>query len=417
MVDALRQLDPMTLNALLGGLCLALGLVGGVLWMRRRAGQRERTLNEALLGALERALRGEAKEAFDLLSREAARADASPALYFALAAALRRLEMNERSAMIHRGLLARSGLKRAERIRAQLGLAADYLHLGRASLAESLLRELPRSVRRHPSLLAVRKQAALQAGDWKEAIESTSLLLRAKHGKSSELAEIYARMGQEALESADERGAAKSFRRALRQDAENLRARYGLAELLLRQNKGTQARKQFLAMLSHHPALVPVLLPRIRASLDLNQARERERYVKLLENLGSVEQAAVWVGLEQAEILFAAGKLEPTRELLERLEREHPQVFEVRESLINFLIETHADEDLLKYCSTLLAFASRGIQRFRCRSCGYTAATSFLDCPVCHRFAQLEYQTVLSKAHEHTPIAVSSAPEPFQAEQ
>ena len=373
----------------------ASALVGGGLFVgatvaawasRGFARKLERRRNDKLLGALERALRGEPREAFDLLRREAEKPDASPALYFALAAALRRLDMTERSAMVHRGLLARAQLSRADRIRAELGLAADYLQLGRASLAEQILRKLPRVVRRHPRLLSVRRKTALEAGDWKEAIESTSLMVREGSEDQSEMAEIHARMGQQALESGDLKAAAKSFRRALRRDEHNARARFGMAELHAREEKPAQARKHLLLLLDANKGLAPLLLPRIRKTLALESGRERERFVKLLEQLSGEPTAELWVGLEEAEILFAAGKPEAAKSKLQELLERHPKVFELREAYLNFLIESHDDAEALREVGRLLEFAAELLPRFRCSHCGHAAARGFLDCPSCGRF-------------------------------
>ena len=377
---------------------LGLGLVGGMAvatwWHRRRP---KDPLNEELLNALERALRGEATEAFNLLEREAKRAAASPAHYFALAAALRRLGMTERSLALHRGILARGKLSRAEKIRAQLGLAVDYLQLGRAEVAAELIRGLPRKVRRHPKLLAVRKKTALEAHNWKEALESASLMVRGGARGKGELAEVYARQGMEELEQGEMRAAMRAFKRALRRDDRNPRARFGLAEGYRLEGRGARARKHLVRLLKERPALTPMLLPAVRLSFELDEAKERERFVRFLRRFEEVPGARLWVALEEAELLFGAGDIEACRHLLEGLLLDYPHAFEVHEAYLNLLIDAHQDDDALRHIATFLDVAAAQDRRFKCTHCGHLSAKAFLICPKCKRFGTGIYSEALTQ--------------------
>lgn len=396
MLDALTGLVqvPWIAAVLAGSSCLVVGAAAGVAGVRYRAVRQARSHSEELLNALERALRGEPREAFEVLRREADRPDAPPALYFALAAALRRLDMTERSAQVHRALLARGRIRKAERVRAQLGLAVDYLQLGRPSLAEDLLKQLPRSVRKHPNLLAVRRKTALEAHDWKEALESTSLMVRRGAQQKSEIADVYARMGQDALANDDKRQALRAFRRALRRDPDNLRARLGLAEFYQRDGKVARARKHLIRSVEQHPALAPMMLRTIRRTLDMELVRDRQRYVRLLEQLAMDESATMWIGLERAEVFLEAGRAERAETLLKELLERYPDSFEVHRTWIDFLADTHREDESLRHAQKLLELAERQIPRYRCANCGYLAALPFLDCPRCNRFGQAVYFTL-----------------------
>lgn len=399
MLEALIDLVQIPANAAIiaGAGGLATGATLAWVQVKRRFSRHSVEGREQLLNAVERALRGEPREVFDLLKRHTEDPDAPPALYFAMAAALRRLDMTERSSQIHRSLLARK-LSRTDRIRAQLGLAVDTLELGRPSLAEDILRELPRSVRKHPSLLAVRRKTAIEAGDWKEALESTSLMVRngAGHNKS-EIADVYARMGDSALANDDPKLASKSYRKALRRDESNLRARHGLAEVYRIEGRTSRARKHLTRILEENVALAPMLLPAIRATLGVSNSRDHEKYFKLLETLAKDERAALWIGLEQAELLLGGGKTKRAKELLLELLAAHPRSFEVHEAYLNFLIETQEDDEVLKHVTRFLEVASTEILRFRCGNCGFLSEHTFFDCPRCNRFGRLTY--VSHQAH------------------
>ncbi|OIP37982.1 MAG: hypothetical protein AUK47_12750 [Deltaproteobacteria bacterium CG2_30_63_29] len=392
MFEALLDLVQ-TPTLVAGATGLATGATLAYWQLRHRLTRQTFEGREHLLNAVERALRGEPREVFELLKRHAEDPDAPPSLYFAMAAALRRLDMTERSAQIHRALLARK-LSRTDRIRAQLGLAVDTLEMGRPSLAEDILRELPRSVRKHPSLLAVRRKTAIEAGDWKEALESTSLMIRNGTGHNkSDIADVYARMGDNALAHDDAKLAARSYRKALRRDESNLRARHGLAEVYRLEGRTSRARKHLMRILEDNVALAPMLLPAIRATLSIGSSRDQEKYFKLLEKLAKDERAALWIGLEQAELLLGSGKTERSKELLLALLVTHPRAFEVHEAYLNFLIETQDDGEVLKHIARFLEIASLEILRFRCGNCGFLSERTFFDCPRCNRFGRLTYIT------------------------
>lgn len=378
-----------TLTASLG---LMAGMAVGVVTRSAIHKRHERAQSDNILQALERVLRGEPREAFELLRREASEPEASPALFFALAAVLRRLEMTERSAQIHRSLLARRKMTRPDKIRAQLGLAVDYLHLGQAKQAEDLIKQLPRAVRKHPNLLTVRRSTAMAAKDWKEALESTALMVR--HGKDDKeaLAEVYARMGDEALVEGDTRRAQRSFKRALKRSKENLRARKGLSDLFLRSGKRKQARKQLQRVVEANPALAAHLLPVIRRT-SVSRTDE-ERYIKFLRKLAQNEEAALWVGLEEAELLFASHNNEACRALLEKLLERYPRAVEVHELYFNFLLQNSLDSDALRHLDTYLDLTLTEIKRYRCGHCGYIDSKVFLSCPNCATFGAVSYNLV-----------------------
>ncbi len=365
----------------------ALGLLCGVALQRllqHRARHHQRiALDDQLLDALERALRGDPREAFNLLQREANQGDASPSVYFALGAALRRMNMTEKAILVHRAILARRRLSKAQRMRAHLALAADYYLSGNAEKAQTIIKALPRFIRKDPILLNVRKNTALQNQNWNEVLASTTLLARKSARGKSDIADVHARIGEAALRNHQIGQAAKAFRRALWKDPDNLRARIAWAELLLKENKTAKARKHFIRALMQKPTLAPILLPRVRETLSTDNPKDLDRYIKVLAAIEAEASASLWVGIEKADLLAAAGKTDDAHDLLENLKLSHPHAFDLHLATLNFFIENNRDELALKHLQSTLALADTQILRCRCENCAFMAARPQLTCPRC----------------------------------
>src|SRR5690606_9881273 len=127
-----------------------------------------------------------------------------------------------------------------------------------------------------------------------------------------------------------------------------------LAEVYRRSGKSGKARKELVRILDQAPTLAPMLLPLVRQTLNLDNARDKDRYVKMMERLASDENAALWIGLEQAELLHIKGADDACKEALEVLLEKYPGALEAHEVYLNFLIETHREPEALIHVQRLL---------------------------------------------------------------
>ena len=102
-------------------------------------------------------------------------------LHFALGNLFRRRGEYERAVRVHEHLLSRGDLSRAERQRAQHGLALDFLKAGLLDRAEDALRKLegtPYEGQALPALLAIYERTR----DWVQASEVARKLEASGHG-------------------------------------------------------------------------------------------------------------------------------------------------------------------------------------------------------------------------------------------
>ena len=373
---------------IMGALIFLIGIAVGILNAQESLNSKSSDAEGDLLLSLERVLRGDIDSAFELLASRARGRDAPPTLYFALAALLRRKGFTERSAQIHRILATREGLSRELALRARIGLAADYLNLGRVEDAEKLIKELPRKIRKQEGLLILRQRAALEAGDLEEALEATELQARNddKQGAIA-MSQIYSRIGEEAYENGQFSAAIRAFRKALRRDPTSIRARQGLVRVHLSSGKASKARKHLYRILEQNPSTAPIVLPQLFSAMGY----DAHRYSKLLNELMEDEEAAIWAALEQADLLYEENDIAGTFKMLRELLENFPNSFEVHDAFLNFLVETNQEDEAIRHLDLLLGFCAQEIKQFRCERCGYFSNHAFLECPNCLVYGRASY--------------------------
>lgn len=357
------------------------GVIFGALWLRRRGA----APSAEILTAMERVVRGDNSGAFKLLSAATRSPDTPPEVYLALASLLRTMGYPDRSATIHRAILQRADLPKALKARASLGLASDYLTLGRSDEAEAVLAKLPRSLRRQEALLALRRSAALRSEDWKEALEAGHLLAKYEHDHEG-VSDIYCHMATAALRRGDDDEAATNYRRALRKDGDNVDARQGLARIYVAQGKTFRGRRHIVRALELNEDLAPRLLPLMHVALG-----SRDKYRDYLEDLFEEDTASPWVGLELAEIAYGDDELEEALGILASLAETYPRSLDVREAYLNLLIAAADDRTIFNEVDRFMALAGEEVHRFRCTRCQYTSAATFVRCPQCGTGGTVEY--------------------------
>ncbi len=341
---------------------------------------------EEVLTALERVVRQDYGGALRVLESATVTVDAPPELYLAMASLLRSMGHAERSAQLHRALTQRPDLDKVLATRAVIGLAGDFLTLGRSQEAEELLGQLPRKIRRQDALLALRRNAAIRAGDWKEALSAGGLLAKRTNDNGDGVSEIYGRMASAALARGDDSQAVRDFKRALSASKANVHASEGLARIYVSQQKFSRARSLLERALEHNGDIAPRLLPLLRAS-----SPNRQRYQRYLEKLAERGAASPWVELEQAELAYEAEDFDEAADILTELSQRFPRSLDVREAYLNLLIAIADERTIFAEVDRFVAVVKDELTRFRCRSCGYTAPHTFVACPRCDAQGSVQY--------------------------
>lgn len=362
--------------------------VAGVLWLAwRRAASRGTHYGAAdVLTALERVLRGDKAGAFDVLDSASKDPQAPAEVYLAMASLLRTLGHPDRSVHVHRAVLLRDDLDKALKTRAAIGLASDYLALGRSDMAETMIKELPRSLRKQDALLALQRTAAIRAGDWKEALSAGGTLARRTRDGGAGVSAIYSRMAISAIGDGDDKQAIANFKRALSSDRTNVHATEGLARLYLGADKRVRARRLLERAVEEVPDAAPRLLPLLRVAM-----RNRSRYRDHLEKLVEKNVASPWVDLELAELAYADDEIDVAHEILADLVALYPRSIDVREAYLNLLIAVADERTIFAEMDRFMALAGEEVRRFRCGACGHASAVSFTSCPSCSAHGSVHY--------------------------
>lgn len=291
-------------------------------------------------------------------------------LHFALGNLFRRRGEYERAVRVHEHLLSRGDLSRAERQRAQHGLALDFLKAGLLDRAEDALRKLegtPYEGQALPALLAIYERTR----DWVQASEVARKLDASGHGNFAGRQAHYL-CEQAAGAPPDE--AERLLREAMAVAPEAPRPGLEVAALQRRAGHDAAALETLLAVARNAPAAMGLVsrplaeaaraCGRQREALEVLQASyEQSPSLDVLEGIVRLQEdpaaARAWYArhLEREPSLVAA-----TRWLAgEKLEHEqfHPRV------------------------QNALDHATKPLTRYRCAACGFEAKQHFWQCPGC----------------------------------
>lgn len=370
-----------------------IALTALLFWARKRRieNQPEPEPADQLIEVIQRLVEQDEDAAYEELAHLAKKRDAPPLVYFTLAALLRRRGMVERGVHVLRTILVRPSLPKEVGYKVRTALAGDLYRLGRIREADSVLEALPRKMRKNAELLELKKAASVHRGEWRTALNAGDDLAKAAGENGEATAAMYAKIGEDAAARGDHEAAHKSFQRALKLKPDSVRIRQGLARLYQEEGKSTKARRQLVAVLRSNPALAPILLPQIRATLGREGPNTNSRYADVLEELEEMPNVAMWVRLEQADHLYQANRIEECRDLIEAILRDHPTSLEAHEAYLNLLIELGEERRLYRAIERFIDLAAEEIRRFRCGQCGYLSSTPFLTCPHCEYVGALVY--------------------------
>jgi lipopolysaccharide biosynthesis regulator YciM len=348
---------------------------------------------------------------------EAVQSDPDTAeLHFALGNLFRRRGEFERAVRVHQHLLGRGDLKAADRDRAQLALAQDFMKAGLFDRAEAAWRALKGTAYDHDAQLALLSLYE-RAHDWPQAATvARQLALRpapktgGHHGPAQgapsvlptgggSLADRIAHYECEMAELLDTQGDGEQAQAALQRAQEAAaQASAGTARpailagrRLRRDGLHQQAVRAWDELRQRHPAAF-VLVAHDYADSALQSAdpalllHARQALSQALAAVPSVELLRANEQLRPAAGAFDDSAATPAadntrlQQLLQHLQ-QHPSL-----SAAQLLLEVPPaqwTDEAWTALRNAVARAARPLQRYRCAVCGFEAQHYFWQCPGC----------------------------------
>ena len=336
-------------------------------------------------------------------------------LHFALGNLFRRRGEFERAVRVHEHLLGRADLKAADRARAQLALAQDFMKAGLFDRAEAAWRALKGTAYDHdaqlallslyerardwPQATAVARQLSLLAANKTAALAPVQGATAATPADVGSLADRIAHYECEMAEALDTQGdgeqALAALQRAQQAAAQSRpgTARPGIlaGRRLRRDGLHLQALRAWDELRQRHPAAFvlvahdyadsalqsadPDLL--LHAQEALSQALAAYPSVELLRAIEQLRPTADPSSDPHASLTAGSARMQ---QLLQHLQ-QHPSL-----SAAQLLLEvppTQWTEEAWTALRNAVTRAAKPLQRYRCAVCGFEAQHYFWQCPGC----------------------------------
>ena len=304
----------------------------------------------------------------------------------------REVGKTERAIEIHRALLARRDLTRAERAYALASLGTDYRKAGMLDRAAEAYREALDLEPKNLHALAGQQKLHEDQRQWREAFEVQTLIARMR--KSDDglvLGFLQAEMGREALAAGRRDAAEAAFRTSLSLDRRVFPAHLALAELWLPRDprRAAQVLEDAIAAVPERAYLAFSALQRAYAA-----AGEPSRFAALCERLVSQDPRDWRARLGLARHLRAEDRPGEALGLLLRAVEANPHVLLVHlEVWRTFATMSALGPDEQKYVATVEDSALY-IDPHICTVCRYRADDMLWRCPHCHEWNTLVEERV-----------------------
>jgi lipopolysaccharide assembly protein B len=334
-------------------------------WLRRRRSEAARDAEAAARAALLAVLDRDHERAEQLLALSAELDSSKVEPYLALARFYRMRGDIGGAIRLHQNLLLRRDLDRNQRIVCLADLAADFQQGGFLQRAIASYDEvLERDPKHAPALRALVKLFGL-VRDHPRALAMQRRLARVEQrDPAAEQAEIWVDMAEAAQAEGRTRDARRAANRALRADANCVRAWIlsGQLEAERGRSKAALAAWQRVPRIDRKSAAL--VYPRIESAYAaLDRSREFETYLReLLAERGD----DLHVRLALSRSLAARGEIEEALAELRRLLERDPEHLAARAALGRLLLSEHRDPEATKEYAELLDVLERcGLLRAR----------------------------------------------------
>jgi lipopolysaccharide biosynthesis regulator YciM len=304
----------------------------------------------------------------------------------------REVGRTERAIEIHRTLLARRDLTRAERAYALASLGTDYRKAGLLDRAAEAYREALAVEPRNLHALAGQQKLHEDQREWREAFEVQTLVARMRKSDDAlVLGFLQTELGREALAAGRRDAAEQAFRTALSLDRRVFPAHLALADLWLERDprRAAQVLEDAIAAVPERAYLAFSTLQRAYAAAD-----EPSRFAELCERLVKEDprdwRARLWL----ARQLRAEDKANEALGLLLRALEANPHVLLVHLEVWRTLRALSVlGPDELRYVAAVEESALY-VDPHICTVCRYRADDMLWRCPHCHEWNTLVEERV-----------------------
>jgi lipopolysaccharide assembly protein B len=305
---------------------------------------------------------------------------------------LREVGRTERAIDIHRALVARRDLTRAERAYAFASLGTDYRKAGFLDRAAEAYREALDVEPRNLHALAGQQKLHEEQRQWREAFEIQTRIARMRKSDDAlVLGFLQTELGKEALAAGRRAEAEEAFRTALSLDRRVFPAHVALADLWLGQDprRAAQVLEDAIAAVPERAYLAFGALQRAYAACG-----EPQHFVALCERLVGQDPRDWRARLSLARQLRAEGRPGEALGLLLRAVEANPHVLLVHLEVwrtLGALSQLGLDEQ--KYVAAVEESALY-VDPHICTACRYRADDMLWRCPHCHEWNTLVEERV-----------------------
>ena len=305
---------------------------------------------------------------------------------------LRVVGRTERAIEIHRALVARRDLTRAERAYAFASLGTDYRKAGFLDRAAEAYREALDVEPRNLHALAGQQKLHEEQRQWREAFEIQTRIARMRKSDDAlVLGFLQTELGKEALAAGQRDQAEEAFRTALSLDRRVFPAHVALADLWLGQDprRAAQVLEDAIAAVPERAYLAFAALQRAYAACG-----EPSRFVALCERLVGQDPRDWRARLSLASQLRVEGRPGEALGLLLRAVEANPPVLLVHLEVwrtLGALSQLGPDEQ--KYVAAVEESALY-VDPHICTACRYRADDMLWRCPHCHEWNTLVEERV-----------------------
>jgi len=304
----------------------------------------------------------------------------------------REVGRTERAIEIHRALIARRDLTRAERAYAHASLGTDYRKAGLLDRAAEAYREALALEPRNLHALAGLQKLQEDQRQWREALETRTRIARMRKSDDAlVLGFLHTELGREALAAGQRDAAEEEFRVALTLDRRVFPAHLSLAELWLERDprRAAQVLEDAIAAVPERAYLAFSTLQRAYAA-----AGEPQRLAALCERLVGQDprdwRARLWL----ARSLRAEDRPSEAFGLLLRAVESNPHVLLVHLEVWRTLRALSAlGPDEQRYVAAVEDSALY-VDPHICTVCRYRADDMLWRCPHCHEWNTLVEERV-----------------------
>ena len=380
------DLLPAAIAALLAA---AAGAAGVWRWRRRKSAARAPAVG-AVAAGLSHLIAGEVEAALEALSRAVAAGEAPFEAYLLLGNLFRERGQLERAVRIHRGLLHRGDLTRAQRSQVLYDLSLDYRRGGFLDRAFSCLEELLGLDPQHVGGLRQLTKLHEATGNWAGALAvQQRLSVRDGPRQSATIASLLVELASQAISEQKLREAERHLGRAQQLTPELPTADRAWGKLWLARGQTEKALRHWEERLEAEPRSAYLLLePYQSACTELG---EFDRIDQTFRRLMDRPDCSWFVAWKYHEFLRDRGRSEQAFEALLQALRDRPGAMPLHRAMGEFLVQfTLPPSRLSEYFKLLTSIGESSPGPHVCRNCRYRSWELLARCPHCQEWNSFE---------------------------